>query len=416
MFSIRRFFRPAQVIPEVYQHNFKHLYFDVGWWGILQGTTLLFLSIYLARLGATPQQIGIFNAVPGLVNMLLSLPAGQIGSHFSPSKATCWSAFITRSFYLLLVFLPFFFSNNDQIWLIIAITLVLNIPATMAVVMGNTFFAETVPADWRAHVVATRTAIVSAVTMLFSLISGQILDRVMFPIGYQIVFAIGYIGGMVSIYHLTRIKPYPSAAQTQSKQSLSLSTIRANLSGSSRFDILRSSFGKVLLLMFLYHFALYSGFPLGPLYQVNILGFNDQVISIGQAIFYVVLFLGSTQAARFTHRCGYRTLNALGLIFIAISILLFIFAYPLWVYILTMTAGGIGWALISASLINYIFERIPENDRPAHLAWFNLAVNAAMLLGSLGGAQLGAMIGLAPAMIVVFSLRVVMGLLVWKFG
>jgi MFS family permease len=415
MFSIRRLLRPAQVIPEVYQHNFKHLYFDVAWWGVLQGTILLFLSIYLARLGATPQQVGFFNAAPGLINMLLSLPAGQIGSRFSPWKATCWSAFITRSFYLLLVILPFFFSNLDQIWLIILISLVLNIPATMAVVMGNTFFAETVPADWRAQVVATRNAIVSAVTMLFSLISGQILDRVIFPIGYQIVFALGYIGGMVSIFHITRIRPYAPAAQPVASQGLSLSAIRASLTG-TRFDILHGKFGRVLLLMFLFHFALYSGFPLGPLYQVNVLGFNDQVISLGQAIFYVVLFLGSTQIARFTHRFGYRTMNAWGLMSIALSILLFIYSFSPWIYLLTMISGGIGWALLSASLINYIFERVPENDRPAHLAWFNLVVNAAMLFGSLGGAQLGAMLGLAPAMAVVFVFRVAMALLVWKFG
>ena len=52
VYSIRRFFFPP-AIPSEYRSNFTHLYMDIGWFGILSGSSINFLSIYATRLGAT---------------------------------------------------------------------------------------------------------------------------------------------------------------------------------------------------------------------------------------------------------------------------------------------------------------------------------------------------------------------------
>ena len=57
--------------------NLRQLYWDVFWFGTLAGTTLAFLAVYSARLGASSLQIGLLSAGPAVVSLLFTLPAGR---------------------------------------------------------------------------------------------------------------------------------------------------------------------------------------------------------------------------------------------------------------------------------------------------------------------------------------------------
>ena len=78
--------------------------------------------------------------------------------------------------------------------------------------------------------------------------------------------------------------------------------------------------------------------------------------------------------------------------------------------------GGLAWALVGGAISNYILERIPEDNRPAHLAWYNLALNAAILLGSLGGPLLAGHLGLVPTLVIAAVARFSVALLLWRWG
>jgi len=98
---------------------------------------------------------------------------------------------------------------GTQIWVIIIITLVMNIPGVIIAVQFNAFFAEVTPPEWRGHVVGIRNALFALTTMAAALISGLALDKLPFTTGYQVVFALGFVGAMMSTLHLFRIKLPP---------------------------------------------------------------------------------------------------------------------------------------------------------------------------------------------------------------
>jgi len=77
--------------------------------------------------------------------------------------------------------------------------------------------------------------------------------------------------------------------------------------------------------------------------------------------------------------------------------------------------GGLGSTLIGGALINYLLEKIPEDDRPAHLAWYNLALNAAILLGSLAGPLVAGYLGLAFALVLFALCRALAGVIVLRW-
>lgn len=63
-------------------------------------------------------------------------------------------------------------------------------------------------------------------------------------------------------------------------------------------------------------------------------------------------------------------------------------------------------------MINYLLDRVPPDDRPPHLAWFNIAVNVAVLLCGLIASPISGVLGLFGTMLLAIALRFVAGLVI----
>src|SRR5215213_9755002 len=163
-------------IPDEYRQNFSHLYLDIAWFGVLSGSAVNFLIIYATRLGATALQIGLVGAMPAVVTLFLAIPSGRWIQTQNTNKAIFWSSVFYRVGNIPFIFLPWLFKESSQIWAIIGLTFLMAIPLTPLGVGFNALFAEAVPAEYRAHVAATRNVMLSITFMITSLISGYILE------------------------------------------------------------------------------------------------------------------------------------------------------------------------------------------------------------------------------------------------
>ena len=76
-----------------------------------------------------------------------------------------------------------------------------------------------------------------------------------------------------------------------------------------------------------------------------------------------------------------------------------IIANNLGLFALTSIVGGLAWSMVAGALGNYLLEQVPPEERPPYLAWYNMALNAAVLVGSLGGSFLAVHIGLAATLL-----------------
>lgn len=416
----------------VRQKNFKHLYGDVFWYGLLAGSTITFLAIYMARLGANGFQIGLLTAGPGMVNLLASLPAGRwLESRAKQVSqligATFWAAVWYRISYLFLIFLPWILSKQGQVDAIIWITLLAALPATLLAIGINALLAEVIPADWRAEVVGKRNALL-AVSMTISILAcGLALDQVSFPLNYQIVFAIGFFGAAVSAYHLSQIQPLqPSAAGHSIGLSpprwatigLSLRSLKKQMIGGGAplrslvdFDMLRGRMGFFLLVYLLFYFFQYLPIPLFPLSYVNTLHLSDGMISLGSGLFYGAMFLTSLRLKGLAVVYGHRRMLIASAIALGGYPLIIGLAKGPFLFWVASFIGGATYGVVSASLINRLMEVVPEQKRAAGMSFHNLVLNLGILAGSLAGPLLGDMMGIQGALILSAGLRLLAGLL-----
>ena len=416
---LSRLFQQTE-IPKQYRTNFLHLYLDIGWFGILSGSAVNFLNIYATRIGATGFQIGLIGAMSAVVNLFLAIPAGRWLQTQNTGKAIFWSSVFYRIGYLPFIFLPSVLDEQSQIWAIIGITFLMAIPLTPLGVGFNALFAEAVPAEYRAHVAGIRNITLSVTFMITSLVSGYILERADFPVGYQIVFGMGALGAAMSSVHLYFIRPLKADSippqSTPTPEPVVMRPYARTLSTTLRLDIWTTHFRNVLFALFAFHLTQYLAIPIFPLYNVRVLNLSDDHIGIGTALFYLTVLLGSMQLRNVAHRVGNKNLTAWSVSALALYPLLLAYSTQVWHFYGLSLIGGLTFSMVSGSYANYMLEHIPAHDRPPHLAWYNIVLNAAVLIGSLGGPAISERIGLSSALLVFAALRFLAGLAILKWG
>ena len=416
---LNRLFRQT-AIPHKYHANFAHLYLDIAWFGMLSGSTVNFLNVYATRIGASAIQIGLIGAMAAIVNLLLAIPAGRWLERQHIGHTIFWTSVFYRIGFLGFVLLPWLFSNSAQINAIIVITFLMAIPLTPLGVGFNALFAEAVPSEYRAHVAGIRNVMFAITYMLTSLLSGFILDKIAFPIGYQIVFGMGFIGAVMSSYHLYHIRHIGNEDPALPLKLESVSPSQANsprdLTALLRLDILRTPFFAILGSLFIFHLAQNLPVPIFPIFNVRILNLNDNQIGTGTALFYLTVLIGSSRLRRFVHRLGNKRVTAFGAMGMAFYPTILSFSTQVWHYYGVSLIGGFFTALATGAYANYMLDHIPADDRPSHLAWYNVILNLAILAASLVGPVIADQIGLFSALILCGCFRFLAGVIVLKWG
>lgn len=425
-------------MPAEHRSNFIHLYLDIAWFGVLSGSSMAFVAVYAARQGADAFQIGLLSAGPAVVNLVFALPTGRWLERQPIGPAVFWASVLHRLFYLFWLPLPVLLSPQGQIWSLIGLTLLMSIPGVALAIGFNALFADAVPPEWRGHVAGVRNALLAVTFILTSLICGYLLSHLPFPVNYQIVFAMGFLGAAMSSVQLWYVRP-ASAEKAPSRVGRSLGDMarpgvirmlgdgirhgvglrfltRGRGLSLLRAEILRSAFGRVLAVLFAFHLAQYLPIPLFPLYFVGRLHLSDQMIGLGTALFYITVFLGSTRLGHLTRQLGNQRVVAVGAALMMLYPGLLALSREVGLFLVLSLIGGSGWALAGGALANYVLDKAPRHDRPAHLAWYNLSLNAAILLGSVVGPLLGTWLDLSVALLVCAALRLAAAFCIWRWG
>ena len=406
---------------------------DVFWFGIYVGSTLTFIGVYLTRLGANSFHIGLLTAAPGVVNLIISLPIARWLEGRSFIQTTSQLAIWHRAGFLLTFLLPSLITNiTTQIWAFLLVVSIISIAGGAVTVSFNSMFAEVVPSEMRAHVVGRRSALVALTSVITSFVCGRILDSLIFPLNYQIVFALGFIGMALSGWHLRRIRkddstvtpPIPVRPSIHVAPPMSVRAGDGRLSGLRfggspliRFDVLRGSFRYFLISFFIFYAFQYVPVPLFPLTFVRLLHLTDGEISLGTGVvFYIAFLITSMSLGWFTTRFGnHRVLVVSAILYCTYPILIGVWGTKESFWLASFIGGGT-WGVLAGALIHRLMERVPENDRPAHMALHNIALNLGILGGSLLGPVLGAWFDLRTAMIISGVLRFLAAMMLGAWG
>ena len=414
-------------VPQALRSNFASWYWDISVWGLYTGSTVVFLTVYATRAGATSEQIGLLSAGPAIVALLTSIPLGLLARRFPAKRGVVIAAFLARTMLLAYVLIPGVVPAADRINALLAITLLMAFPNTLLGICFGPFFLSTVPREWRATVVGIRNALNSIISFFITLLCGQLLVHLVFPLGYQAVFFIGFIGAVLTIWTLASVKvfnPHPPAAPTT--QAATAQPTPPAPSAPTKLPPLRALFptrdpaGRhymvVVGMLFAINAVTFMTAPLLPQFTVHQLRLNDAVISIGSAVSSMLVFAVSLFVIRLARRYGNRTLTAIGAVMLCFQMVVLAAAQDSTLYLASSLIGGSASGIMMAAQFNYHLENVPRLDQTVWISWNSLLGNGAALLGSIAGPALAALIGIPATLIAMGLLRLLIGLAIYFWG
>ncbi len=386
---------------EIQQQNFRNVQLDAIGVG-LSAAASPFLPVFLARLGASNFEIGLLSSMPGVTGLILAILVGRFLQ--TRRNIVPWfslSRLLVLSSYAFTGLIAVFISGSLAIKSILGVWALATLPQTSLAVAFSVVMNNVAGSDGRYTLLSRRWSIIGLTNAVVTFLATQMLDRVVFPLNYQILFITLSVGGLISFYFSSRITlPDQDAPPLASGHSLG-ETLR------NYRELLRSNpaFVSFVSKRFVYLSAIALGAPLFPLYFVRQVSATDAQIGAINMTMTTVLMVGYFAWTWLSRRRGGR--------FVLLATTFGLSLYPA----LTATSLDVTWMIAFAGLAGFFqagidlvfFDELMKTVPPEYSATFvSLAQSIQYLsaiLAPLLGATLADSIGLGPALLVSAGLR-----------
>ncbi len=261
---------------DIRKRNFRNVQIDAIGVG-LGAAAAPFLPVFLARLGASNFQVGLLTTMPGLAGVVLAFFVGRFLQ--TRRKIVPWfslSRLMVLSCYALTGLVTLIIPRTNSVVATLVIWAFATLPQTALAVCFTVVMNAVAGREGRYALLSRRWAILGFTNFAATFVVTEFLDRIPFPLNYEIMFLGLSLGGLISFYFSSRISlpdqtPPPLATAKTARQ-----TIRDTLT------LLRSypDFVAISLKRFVYLSAVALAAPILPLYFVRVVGASDANIGV----------------------------------------------------------------------------------------------------------------------------------------
>ena len=386
--------------------NIRNLYAETAWFGLLNGLTTTFVSVFALRLGATTGQVGWLTALPALVNVVWLIPAARLIERQRQRLPLILRAgFLQRLGYLLLALMPFLLVAG-RVEALIAINTLITLPAAVISTAITSLLPDLTLPERRGQVVNARWLILAVMATVAALGGGRLLDLMPMPLNYQVLLGAGAVLSLLSLRYLRRIQVPDAVIARRTltpRQRYSWQRLRESLSN------IRSHrpFMRFTLASFVFYWGLYLPAALWSVIRVRDLGASDTWIGI----IAVVVHAATTGGYYFWGKVRARRGDRWVLVVTGLGMTVYALATALvptieWM-VLTSLLGGLSWSGCNLALFNVMLGVCPDDHRPTYVALYTALVNIAAFAGPLLGTALSGWWGIRPAFVISGGVRVV---------
>jgi MFS family permease len=391
--DVRGWIAPGHL--ETTERNARYLEIEVFWAAILAGAAA-FNAPFALRLNATNAQIGYLSSMPALLALIITLPAGRFLSRRAKRMPwLVWSLFLARIGYLgvaMVPFLPGVPQGTILVWLLIA----MSAPSAVFGVAWNSMLAEVIPEGERAKVFAIRNILVAFGATAAIFLSGRWLERAPYPSNYQIMYVVGLVGGMLSLYYIIRLRvadsPVTAARREPVRASALIKTGKEALTT-------QPDFFRLVVNTLAHGIGLWMVGPLYVLYFVRTLGANEGWIGINSTLGNLTPAIGYYLWQRGVVRWGEKPVLIWTITFLGLYPLLVGLTHSLTVILVLTALNGLIAPGTNLSHFNMLLKICPADQRPVYLGLWTSLMNAGAFVMPLIGVAVANQVGFAPVLV-----------------
>ena len=192
------------------KRNFRNVQIDAIGVGIANAASP-FLPVFLTYLNATSFQVGLLSSMPALTGLLLAIPLGRFLQR--QSNIIKWfsiARLMVITSYALTGLISFLLPDNILVNSILLIWAIATIPQSLVAIAFSVVMNAVAGPDRRFELMSRRWSTMGLTTTLVVLAIGLLLDNILFPLNYQLMFIGLSFGGLISYYYSSHIVLPPS--------------------------------------------------------------------------------------------------------------------------------------------------------------------------------------------------------------
>ncbi len=272
-----------------HRKNFRNVQIDAIGIGIASAAAT-FLPVFLTRLGASNTQVGLLTSMPGFAGLLLALPVGvflQTRRNIVPWFSL--ARLLVNACYVLTGLLPFLLKGEYAVIAVLAVWGMATLPQTVVAVSFSVVMNAVAGPQGRFELMRRRWSTLGVTTAVTVALAGQVLDRISFPLNYQLLFMALFIGGLISYYFSSHIELLDKEPEQMREQTAG--NIVGNYLGLLKAN---PAFVSFALRRFVFLSGISLGAPLFPLFFVNEVHASDSWIGIISMVQSSIMLVGYT--------------------------------------------------------------------------------------------------------------------------
>lgn len=400
---IYRWFNVPQSAPEINRLNFRNVQIDAIGVG-LASTGAPFLPVLLTRLGANTLQVSMLTFMPALTGALLAIPLGQFLE--TRKNIVPWFSFARLGVlmsYGLTGLLVLIFPEASAILGILGLWALATIPQTILSICFSVVMNQIAGSRGRFELMSHRWSILGFTNAATALIAGQFLDRVAFPLNYQIFFISLSVGGFISFYFSSKIvlpdnPPHIKKVKTSFKE--------------QAVSYLRLIYREKPFVSFIWkRFVFLSGAalaaPLLPIYYVREINASDYWIALIQIAANTTVIIGYFFWTNQSRRRGSRAVLLATTLGSSLYPILVGVSSQVWPVVIFAGLNGIFTAGLNLVFFDELMRRVPADHNATFVAAAQTLQYLSMIAAPLLAPILSRWLGFGPALMIAGGISVV---------
>lgn len=256
--------------------NWQRVQLDSVFIGVVNASGV-FLPVFLLRLGASANDVGLLTALPALTAFALAIPFGRwlqrrrnIVPWYSRLRLVAWSSYVVMA--AVAAVLP----REQAIPIILVVWALASLPSTAALVGFPMVMDGAAGPGGRFDLLGRRWAIAGVTSAVSVAIGGQFLSLFPFPTNFELLLVFVSLAGFGSFLQSSQIVipdqvPVPSAAQAPRRE---------RIRGLWRLIMANRPFVGFEARAFVYVAAIGLSMPILPLFYVHEVGAPDAWIGV----------------------------------------------------------------------------------------------------------------------------------------
>ena len=352
----------------------------------MQGITSSFLVPYAILLQASTIVLGILGTFPELLGALLQFFTKKLFLvSYSRKKIIVILAFLQSLLWLPLLFLPKFQLLHPSYVLLFFLCLIALCSAIISP-LWNGLMLDLVPEHHRGSYFGKRNIVIAVTAFLATIIGGLILNQFTTEnkfLGFSILFIIAAFSRIISTLFLSKMYEPENINTSNFSFKQDLQTFISFIT-----HIRKESFGRYVLFISFFKFAVFIASPFFAVYMLKVLHFSYLQFALITLASVVTSVIGMKIFGKYGDTSGSKNVLFICGFLIPLIPVLWIFTKNFYILFLIEAFSGFVWAGFNLSTSNYLYDCSTKNDILDHVSYFNLFHTLFLLLGSLVGGLL----------------------------